>query len=366
MNPQFVIYTATPLPIVSKAHDAILNEIKQFYIRQENQTTDLSILYEECAFHQRKINERNSTDPNIYAKQIADMIDELEIEIPTSDWNHFFADLTAMIAGRSKPFQIENGMKKIAQYLNESKIWYHFLIEAHDIFSEYEMQKNVTKIAATEIITQIRSVKKDELKNINEIGLMQLLLETNKKIYAGVENMKVNQVKLNVLKNVLEQTIAAKINASCSRTELIVEGYNVKISDVVNRKCSEKIKIMKILALNKLYVDINVDKTGEELQLSMIAPTWEIIGGRQIILDGANGKAHLSLSAQDGVGPSGNGSNGFPGKAGGPAGYFFGIGKQFLPLFTHIMDGQLDIHLNGGIGGPGQHGGNGNAINLKF
>lgn len=350
---------------VSKAHDAILNEIRQFYVQLENQTSDHNVLYKRFLFHHKTIDFINSTDPEVYAEQMANVIDELAIEIAIGDWNQFLSDLSAMSDSQSKLFQIENGMKEIAQYLNVSATWYHFLIKLHDKLSEYKMQNIPAKNAAMAVILKTCCVNLNEFKNVNEIGLMQLFDKTDKKIYTEVENMKVNQMKLNALKNVLQQTMTADLNALCSSTELIVKGYNVKLSDVIDRKCSAKIKFMKIFAMNKLYININVDETGNELQLSMIAPIWEVIGGRLIILDGADGKEHFNSSALNGIGHSENGLNGLPGKPGGPAGHFFGIGKLFSPLTTYIMDGELDIHVNGGVGGAGQNGGNGKSIPLN-
>lgn len=293
---------------------------------------------------------------------MGNVIDDLDIAISVSNWNQFLADVSAIADSQSKSYEIENGMKTISRYLNDSAIWYHFLIEFHDILSEYKMQSIPAKNSAMDIVLKIRSVNKNELKNVKELGLMQLLGATNKKLYAEVENMTVNQVKLNALENLMQQTMIADLNLICSPTELTVKGYNVKINDAINSKCSVQIRSVKIFAMNKLYIDVDVDETGNELELSMIAPTWEIIGGRQITLDGANGAAHSNSSACDGVRHSENGTNGLPEKAGGPSGHFFGIGNQFLPFTTHIMDGELDIHMHGGVGGPGQNGGNGNAI----
>lgn len=348
-----------PLGFVSKAHDAILIEIKQFYAQQENETLDHNALYEKFLFHFEKVNSIKSTDPRVYAKQMSNVIDELDFGISISNWNQFLADVSAIADSQS--YKIEDGMKEIAHYLNESMIWYRFLIGFHDTLSEYKMQSIPAKNTAMDIVLEILSVIENELKNVNELGLLRLFDATNKKVYAEVENMQVNQVKLNALKNLLQLTMTADLNSLCSPTELIVKGYNVKINDAINSKCSAQIKSMKVFALNKQYIDVDIDETGNELQLSMIAPTWEIIGGRQINLDGANGATHSNLSARDGVGHSENGSNGLPGRAGGPAGHFFGIGNRFLPFATHIMDGELDIHMHGGTGGPGQNGGNGNA-----
>lgn len=351
-----------PSKFVSRAHDAVLNEINQFFVQQENETLDHITLYEKLLIHFKRVDSVNSTDPKVYAAQMANAIDELDIDISISNWIRFLADVSAIVEDQSKPYEIENGMKIIAQNLNESATWYHFLIKFHDILSEYKMQSIPAKNTAMQIVSEIRLANENYMKNVNELGLKHLLDETSKKLYAEIENMTVNQMKLNALKNLLQQAMTFDLITLCSPRELIVKGYNVKVYDVINRKCSAPIKSIKIFAMNRLYIDTNIDETGSELQLSMIAPAWEIIGAKKIILDGATGAAHPNSSARNGVEHSENGLNGLPGKAGGPAGHFFGIGNKFLPLVTSTMNGELDIHLHGGTGGPGQNGGNGNAI----
>ena len=110
---------------------------------------------------------------------------------------------------------------------------------------------------------------------------------------------------------------------------------------------------MELLALNKVFIDTDLDLTGNEVQLSIIAPTWEVLGRSKIILDGKSGEKHTPSKSASGNRPGRHGDDGLPGRPGGPAGSFFGIGKQF------INDDLLLISANGGNGGRGQDGGDG-------
>lgn len=138
---------------------------------------------------------------------MANVINDLGIEISINDWNQFLADLSAMMDTQTKSFDIENGMKEIAQYLNISAKWYHFLIQFHDVLLEYKRLNISTKNTAIAILKKICCIKENELKSVNEIGLMQFFNATSIKIYIEVEHIEVNQVKLNELKYVLQQSV---------------------------------------------------------------------------------------------------------------------------------------------------------------
>ncbi|XP_055303228.1 uncharacterized protein LOC129568912 [Sitodiplosis mosellana] len=100
---------------------------------------------------------------------------------------------------------------------------------------------------------------------------------------------------------------------------------------------------------------MDINKTGQKLQLSLIAPTWHVIGDRQINLEGKDAEPHPEPKAEDGkIGRYEiDGKNGLPGKPGGAAGHFMGIGNNFFNMEN------LQINIGGGKGGAGQHGGNG-------
>ncbi len=140
---------------------------------------------------------------------------------------------------------------------------------------------------------------------------------------------------------------------------LVIRGTYIKFSKIITDTkklsvtCSNKPTKVNIFAANTVVVDRDLEAIGDQLQLTIIAPKWDIVGNRSIILDGAPGAAHESAQAHNGDSPGASGADGHPGLPGGPAGSFFGIGSHF------IHSSQLTITANGGHGGPGQAGGDG-------
>lgn len=138
------------------------------------------------------------------------------------------------------------------------------------------------------------------------------------------------------------------ITIACSPKGLLVEGSKINMSEVLNIECLKEAIVVKIKALDIFYIDDDLNKTGNIVYLSIIAPKWEIIGKRKVILDGTK-QPELDYA------PSGIGKfkDGKPGKPGQSAGSFFAVGSEF------INGANLEIHVNGGVGCPGQNGGNG-------
>lgn len=95
----------------------------------------------------------------------------------------------------------------------------------------------------------------------------------------------------------LKQVIDFKIDSKCGSNKLLVTGYNIKLSHVLQLECSKKVQSLEIFAANKLYIDEDIDKTGEKMQISFIAPIWEVVKKRKIVLNGMNGKPLLDERA---------------------------------------------------------------------
>lgn len=143
--------------------------------------------------------------------------------------------------------------------------------------------------------------------------------------------------------------VSCNFHTECIDDRLIVTVFDVNMSDVVKIECTKEPKFIEIFAINKLTVDADIDKSGLNVQLSIIAPIWEIVGVRKFVLNGAHAVPQPSLN----ITSVGDGRNGRPGQPGGSAGTFFGIGMQFL------NDVSLNIFLIGGNGSSGQNGLNG-------
>lgn len=160
-----------------------------------------------------------------------------------------------------------------------------------------------------------------------------------------------------VLKTSVPITAAAQNSddniITCLINKLVVKGNRINMSDILKIACLKNAKFVELFALDTLIIDEDFVKTGERVQLSIIAPKWKIVGKRKIILDGHQ-KQPLTIDyAASGIGRF---KDGKPGKPGDSAGCFLGIGVEF------IDESNLEIHVNGGVGGPGQFGGNGTKL----
>lgn len=111
---------------------------------------------------------------------------------------------------------------------------------------------------------------------------------------------------------------------------------------------------VQIQALHTVSIDESLEsEVFAGINVSIIAPKWEIRNDRTINLSGKANTTTFSSRATDGSSWGDHGTDGSPGAPGGNAGHFFGIGLAFSGI-----DG-LTINANGGQGGPGQVGGNG-------
>lgn len=137
------------------------------------------------------------------------------------------------------------------------------------------------------------------------------------------------------------------------------EVYKLQIhGDLINFKdipdmdiCKGKTKYIELFATEVLTIDSDLVRIGEMMQIVAVAPKWIVIGSRNIVLTGAEGKDY-DQPAEDGqLGV--RGEDGLPGLPGGPGGIFIGIAEEI------INKENLEIFADGGLGGTGQEGGKG-------
>lgn len=343
------------------------DHIERFYEKLEEGNFDLEFVYEKILLGYRTIQpiefKRNQFFETL--KQLTDDVSILGIDIQGPLKNieknlqivHFFETVSDYKS--QDVLNIESKLIKSIGHLTDSKDWYAFIITLHDALSKYENYNKAKELNLTEIIAKC-SDKQNFGKKFNEIGLEELMSLIDKNAYLQVSHIKVHSSKLGALKMVLEKTLMADVEKLCSSDKLTVKGYNVRMKDVMSKTCPGKIKFIEVFALNTIFIDENVNKTGEKVQLSIIAPTWEIFGRKKIVLDGDSGKELPAPKAASGERPFLNGKNGETGLPGGSAGHFLGIGNTFINVES------LEISVSGGQGGIGQHGGNGMCIYSNF
>lgn len=147
------------------------------------------------------------------------------------------------------------------------------------------------------------------------------------------------------------------VDSSYANGKLIMQGYFLKTSQIKEKLRDANIRGFTEIEIHALHtITIDEDLAGDELKsinLTIIAPRWEVIRERIIDLSGKNSSHFYPSSAAHGVQAGAHGTDGEPGLPGGHGGHFLGFGDQFSNI------DKLTIISNGGNGGPGQQGGNG-------
>lgn len=340
----------------------VCREIKEFFIWLEKQSTDINNLYEKFKLAEQKLSNLRSEEPRLFLKEIVNISYQLQVDLsiettePIIKHIEYVEFLANVINNQSltNPIDIANELSNVVKYLASSRKWYDFLIHLSAELSKNQFQNNDMKKIANDI-ARTSNIAENELKNVKDIGLKQLL---DSKISSDVESMQISLYQLKVLKNLLTEYSNDTILPTCTSNQLnmTVTGRVIKMSEVIKDDCYSKAENIEIFALNTFIFDESIDKNGKKAQILIISPTWDIFGSGNILLNGERGKNHSALVAKNGFGGEGfpgNGDHGKPGLPGGTAGTFFALGDEFI-------NGQyLKIQLNGGDGGPAQHGGNG-------
>lgn len=234
----------------------------------------------------------------------------------------------------------KNEMKTTINSTQSTENWNWFLNRLEDRLSGYDKleEKFINLMNTYKYIIQMHYIR-----NIMDLELFAKGLECYDD-FVSIKSITVNDIQWRQLWNILEN-YSKKTQYNCTLSQMIVQGFNIKLNDVVNHPCWSTVKEIQIFALNKIFIDCDVIEEG--IQLSIFALTWESIGMHRIVLNGSNGGPHNETTAL------GYGKNGEAGIPGGDGGHFIGVGQHFINATN------LRIEANGGNGGPGQNGANG-------
>lgn len=341
--------------------------IKAFFSTTEATIRDVNELlleitegYKQLSKIQDKI--KSIADPTECMQQISENLNTMNIKfvnfIPSSTTqytNHleYLTNLSNMNGHSDNSFKCAEELNDAIKYLYDSKKWYSFLLQLYDKLSSYEIQKDTKKYNIVLDGYENKNVGSTDLKQFLQLCCQSL----GEHMYDDIENIFLDKFKSVALQKVINVTLKDDVgkehrNESCE-SKLVMKGQFVKLSEIIGKTCSSPIKSIEIFALHKVFIDTTLNRTGEKIQLSIIAPAWEIIGSPKIILGGKPGKPHNNPKAKSGYSAGSIGENGNPGLPGGPAGNFLGYGE------VSINGENLNISVDGGTGGTGQRGGDG-------
>lgn len=259
-------------------------------------------------------------------------------------------------------FKIDTALLLCMSKLNNIGIWYEFLLELRTQLSTYSMQTGDFRNEQLEFI----NLKNGSNKIAGDIGIERLINLPGISSIVSVKRMELNSYKLKALQKVWQQTMIDRAEILClPNNRLIVNGFIVVLSEIIKHSCWDDAKSIEIYALSKVFIDAHITRYGQNLNLTIISPVWEVVSQSHIFFS-LHGKDELGIfeHAMNGIDSKlqtkRNGQNGKRGMAGGSGGNFLAIGSTF------INEQQLQVDVSGGTGSSGQSGGNGKNIGWLF
>lgn len=305
-----------------------LTDIIYFYEQMENVVNILPDDYKN--YSTQHINKTIYSKD--YHRSIMKIVKDYNIQLSENVHLDLVQNLQILNFIEEELFIDRNFLSTLKKYFIKNKLWYAYLIGFYKK-SIVSIKQNINLNKELDFHTKNSYDTKIKRKVIYTVKMLLEILHDREPTCFIDEN---NILKLTMLGNVL-------------RTFDIPSAIN-------NCENEHQLKLQQIMlfAIEKVFIDTDLIAIGDELQVVIISPVWEIVGKRKIILNGSSPEPHKDNKARDGN-QNGN-KNGVRGKAGlpgGPSGSFYGIGELF------ISGENLQIHANGGNGGDGQNGGDG-------
>lgn len=238
---------------------------------------------------------------------------------------------------------IRDDFKKCLEPFEEDRNWYDVLVQTNDKTIDLDELNKLTELLNATTVN-ISGIQINQL--ISSFGLNQMASNSAWTTINSVEALSVGPLLSN---------LNAKPETTCSSGKLLVKGYNLNLKEIITPKTCHDAEFIEIFALNELTINTNIRRSG--VQITMIAPIFNVINSPEIDVSGENGKNRFKSPAENGKSDSSisqrNGKPGQPGESGTSSGHFVGI-------YGDIKNPKsLRIIANGGHGGRGQDGGKG-------
>lgn len=334
----------------------LLGDIRNFYLKK-NQQFDLEIIRNHLTDAIKVLKQTKSVNgPHFYLTKLIEIINKLNIGTNTKTIDQITIHVNEIIfLSKVKNQIIPNPpifmetLTNCIERLELSKKWYDFLAMLYENLSENPSLQS--------IIAEVK-LHSDYAMRANDLNLEKLMHNVRdihiNNLYATIRDLELTELEMRAFKNLLDALMSG-VSIMCpsnNATKMFVRGKFVRISEIIGHECWPNAMYIEIFALDSIIIDSNIRKSGEGVQIVMIAPKWQMSSPHKIALNGMD-KTGKSVPASDGDFPSGRGKDAEKGSDGDNGGDFFGIYEIF------VNEQQLTIETNGGRGADGQHGGNG-------
>lgn len=342
----------------------ILNAIKAIYLQKSKDFyLEINKINGIVAEAHAKFTKINSGTREIFMTELFNLVAELEIDGLNGNMRRLSRnyEFIIVLGDTNQPISehLASEFNEWTQYFEHLKIWYEFVHELRDQLSIYAVQQNKSVLNVPFMKVYIIGDDEDTVgPHIIELQTPLSYLANDSNIdHNAIENVRVSRYMLKALQAVWSSSMSEN-TIECTENRVRVKGDFISIRHAMAADCWSDAKQIDIFALNTVFIDADIDRRDENVNFTIVSPTWQIIVAeqpRQILLIGKNISEEWPLAQNGSIEneKNRNGTNGMQGIRGGAGGNILSIGHWF------IDDEHLRIDVSGGKGGPGQFGGNG-------
>lgn len=339
-----------------KLYQNVVLEIRTHYLQLEKEYNDIRVIRNRLFDAVNSFSMIDKSSLLGFFQKLFDAISKLNVRVSKSNLQSIASDTRKIvffitISSHRMTTEIDslkNGMRGLIHFIERALNWNIFLVQLEDKLCNYGNQENFMFDRVTAMTNSFDYLEQLYVRDIR--GLRNLTKDINCELYYNnTDSLQINHSQFRKLWTILDNFCRKPKYTPCSSPHMMVHGYNIKMSDVIENECWMNAKDIRIFALNKIFIDSSFTK--ESAKLSIFAYTWEVFGVQQFVLSGKNGALHTEQIALGFCGK--NGKAGLPGQPGGAGGRFIGVG--------HLIENgnNLRIQANGGNGGRGQNGATG-------
>lgn len=337
---------------ISKYFTKINIEIRKFILEEESRySSSFENSMKSAKLIEKKLLITTSNEPRKFKNQLVNMMNDLEISQHLNETVYYIKCMdTVCLAYKKKNCIISKDifdeLEKSKTVIQNSLNWYNFLEIFRDKLNSYETQMRSNEINALGLM---RIANSDEMTEAYKQAIWSVIKSAadiiDPNLCKNKQLTELNKHKVQMVKAVWSQSML-KPSIDCDSNILLVKGYNVLLSNVIQSSCFKTAKTVQILALNKVFIDANITKNlaDKPLDTIIISPIWEIMQNTELNFNGTNAKTVEPAQSRT------NGGDGAPGSPGGPGGQFIGMGQMVTG------ESQVNVYIRGGAGGDGQPG----------
>lgn len=341
----------------SKEVFIMFNTVKHTFLQQQKLFyLEIDTIYKMIQDAELQISHINTNRTDLLAIALFNLINEWEIvglndNMRRMSRNLEFASLlknTEVI-----PPNVIDELIQFKQHFTNLKIWYNFVLELRNQLSTYAVQQNKVPIEVSFMKVYIIGGDDDTVEpHIIDLQPAFDYLPNAIANRDAIESVRITRFMLKSLQSVWSRSLANNI-FECNRNHSIVKGDFISLRRAIeNQTCWSNANRIEFFALNKIFIDTDIDKRGLDVNLTIISPIWEIIPStiqnevkkRQFLLIGRNVTGIMPPAADGNIRKNPNGTDGMQGITGGIGGNFLGIGSLF------VNDMYLEIDIGGGKG----------------